>query len=127
MASQNLSSENLDYIESLYSIYKRNPDELDEGWRSFFSGVDFATDKGGISSKELNVYNLIQASEFYPENAEIEFRLAGLYYMLLETEKGSYHLKNGLRFNAEYAFIIEELFPSIYKSQPVISLLKAKL
>lgn len=65
MASQNLSSENRQYIESLYSIYKKNPDELDEGWRSFFHGVEFATDQGGISSKELNVYNLIQAYRDY--------------------------------------------------------------
>jgi hypothetical protein len=33
--------------------------------------------------------------------------------MLLETEKGQYHLKNGLLLNHEYQFIIDELFPKI--------------
>lgn len=59
------------------------------------------------------VFNLLQALEFYPESAEIEYRLGGLYFKLLETEKGRYHLKNGLRLNSEYYFIIEELFPNL--------------
>lgn len=80
-----------------------------------------------LGEPEAAVYNFIQAAEFYPENAEIEYRLAGLYYTLNESEKGSYHLKNGLRFNAEYVFIIEELFPNVYNKTHVKSLLKAKL
>lgn len=35
---------------------------------------------------------------------------------MLETEKGSYHLKNALDFNAENLFIVEELFPLVYQS-----------
>ncbi|PNQ73310.1 hypothetical protein C1T31_07260 [Hanstruepera neustonica] len=80
-----------------------------------------------IGEHEAAVYNFLQAAEFYPENAEIEFRLAGLYYTLHETEKGSYHLKNGMRFNAEFALIIEELFPQVYEKSQVKTLLKAKL
>jgi 2-oxoglutarate dehydrogenase E1 component len=65
-SSQSISGENLEYIESLYSIYKNNPDDLDPQWRDFFSGVDFAADTGGgLSAKELNVYNLIQAYRDY--------------------------------------------------------------
>jgi tetratricopeptide (TPR) repeat protein len=80
-----------------------------------------------IGEHEAAVYNFLQAAEFYPENAEIEFRLAGLYYTLHETEKGSYHLKNGMRFNAEFSLIIEELFPQVYEKSQVKTLLKAKL
>lgn len=65
-SSQNLSSENLQYIESLYVMYKNDPQSVEQKWRDFFSGVDFATTTGGgISSKELNVYNLIQAYRDY--------------------------------------------------------------
>ncbi|MBY0383853.1 2-oxoglutarate dehydrogenase E1 component [bacterium] len=65
-SSQNLSSENLQYIESLYVMYKNDPQSVEQKWRDFFSGVDFATATGGgISSKELNVYNLIQAYRDY--------------------------------------------------------------
>lgn len=80
-----------------------------------------------IGEHEAAIYNLLQAAEFYPENAEIEFRLAGLYYTLHESEKGSYHLKNGLRFNPEYILIIEELFPNVYNKTHFKALLKAKL
>ncbi len=65
-SSQSLSSENLQYIESLYSMYKADPQSVEPKWRDFFSGVDFATvTGGGISTKELNVYNLIQAYRDY--------------------------------------------------------------
>jgi len=61
-----ISSENLEYIESLYSIYKTNPESLEPKWRDFFGGVDFATEGGGgLSTKELQVYNLIQAYRDY--------------------------------------------------------------
>ena len=63
---------------------------------------------------EAAIKNLLQASEFYPENAEIEFRFAGLYNILTEERKAIYHLKNGLKFNREYVIIIEELFPNFY-------------
>lgn len=61
------------------------------------------------------IKNLMQASEFYPETAEIEFRLAGLSFMLQDTEKGHFHLKNALKIDAEYVIIIEELFPKLFK------------
>jgi hypothetical protein len=46
--------------------------------------------------------------------------LAGIYYTLLEPEKGSYHLKNGLLLNAEFDFIVEELFPLVSKQKNVL-------
>ncbi len=72
-----------------------------------------------LGEYEAAVYNLLQAIEFYPENAEIEFRLGGLYFKLLQSEKGRYHLKNGMRLNEEYDFIITELFPNL-TDKPVV-------
>ncbi len=63
--------------------------------------------------------NLFQAAEFYPECAEIEFRLAGLFFRNNDFNKGEYHLKNALNLDQEYLIIIEELFPSIYRSKRV--------
>ncbi len=70
-----------------------------------------------LGEPEAASFNFIQAAEFYPENAEIEFRLAGLYFQLLETEKAAYHLKNAMRFDEEHIMVIEELFPEVYKSE----------
>ena len=80
---------------------------------TWLSRTDILIQIGELDAASLN---LIQATEFYPENAEIEFRLTGIYYKALETEKGSYHLKNAMTFNKEFLFIIEELFPEVYHS-----------
>lgn len=67
--------------------------------------------------------NLFQAAEFYPETAEIEYRLAGLSFLLNEAEKGYFHLKNALKIDAEYVIIIEELFPKLFKRKSIRSLI----
>lgn len=77
-----------------------------------------------LGEPEAATFNLIQAAEFFPENAEIEFRLAGLYYSLLESEKVTYHLNNAMRFDPEQIIILEELFPEVYQSSEVKNLLK---
>ncbi len=52
-------------IEDLYKKYKESPSELDEGWKSFFEGMDFATknysssQNESIGSDEFKVINLI--------------------------------------------------------------------
>ncbi|MFZ4405589.1 MAG: thiamine pyrophosphate-dependent enzyme, partial [Pseudobdellovibrionaceae bacterium] len=58
---------NLEYLEQLYSQYQTSPESLAPEWKYFFEGVDFAKDKkvGGLSEKELDVYNLINAYRNY--------------------------------------------------------------
>lgn len=73
-----------------------------------------------LGEYDAAVYNLLQAIEFYPESAEIEYRLGALYFKLMENGKGRYHLKNALRINSDYDFIIEELFPNLMK-RPIIN------
>ena len=66
-----------------------------------------------IGEYESSINNLLQASEFYPENAEIEFRLSGLYYTSNKSREGQYHLTNALNLDNEYKIILEELFPKV--------------
>ncbi len=58
---------NLDYLESLYSQFKTAPDSVGIEWKRFFEGVDFSKDSslGGVSEKEFDVYNLINAYRNY--------------------------------------------------------------
>ena len=65
------------------------------------------------------INNLYQASEFYSESAEIEFRLSGLYFQQGENNKGVFHLKNGLKLEPEFYIIIEELFPDVSENLEV--------
>lgn len=70
------------------------------------------------------INNLMQAEEFYPDTAEIEYRFSGLYFMLNEGDKGYFHLKNGLKLDSEYYIIIEELFPTIFDRQSIKDIIK---
>lgn len=60
------------------------------------------------------VQNLYQALEFYPDNAEIQYRLAGLFYEKQEFEKGEHHLRKGLELDYEYHIVLEELFENVF-------------
>ena len=72
-----------------------------------------------LGENDAAVQNLLQALEFYPDNAEVEFRLAGLYYSLNEIKTGQYHLVNALQNENEYVIILEELFGHIYQRKSV--------
>ncbi|MAM22688.1 MAG: hypothetical protein CL817_03035 [Croceibacter sp.] len=79
-----------------------------------------------INLGEYNVAinNLLQAEEFYPDTAEIEYRLSGLHFLLNEGEKGYFHLNNGLKIDPEYHIIIEELFPMVFQRKSVKDVIK---
>ena len=53
-------------IEMMYDQYIQNPDSVDEGWRSFFQGFDFAKE---VYSEEDEV----------PETFKKEFRVYQSY------------------------------------------------
>ncbi|WP_394340462.1 tetratricopeptide repeat protein [Ichthyenterobacterium magnum] len=103
-------NQRLNFLEEAERGYKRTLDLGNYELQTWLSRTDILIALGEF---EAAVLNLIQAAEFYPETAEIEFRLAGLYISLHESQKARYHLKNGLLLNEDYAFIIEELFPKI--------------
>jgi len=78
-----------------------------------------------LGEYEAAINNLFKASEFYPECAEIEYRLAGIYFIVQNIRKGEYHLKNALKLDSEFLIIIEELYPSVYDQKEVKNIIKA--
>ena len=62
---------------------------------------------------------LINASNLFPEEYEIEYRLAGLYWTINETIKGNFHLSNGLRLNFKNRTILKEYFPELWKKNEI--------
>jgi tetratricopeptide (TPR) repeat protein len=121
----NIDSENVVYWK-LYSQINHRLNLLEEAERGYkktlelgnyeldtwIARADILIELGEF---EAAVYNLNQTSEFYPDNEEIEFRLAGLHFVLKNADEGYLHLNNALHINQEHSFIIEELFPQIYK------------
>ncbi len=67
------------------------------------------------------IESLLQASELFPDSFEIEYRLAGLYYMLNKNVKGKFHLSNALRLNIESVNLLETLFPVVWMKKIVQS------
>ncbi|PKV52191.1 tetratricopeptide repeat protein [Aquimarina sp. MAR_2010_214] len=67
-----------------------------------------------IGESNAAVQNLHQAIEFYPDNAEIQYRLAGLHYELQDYQKGEYHIRKALDLDYEYHIVLEELFEKIF-------------
>lgn len=62
------SRPNLEYIEGLYNDFRTNPESIGPEWRLFFEGVEFAQNlsaQTGLSTKELDVYRLINAYRDY--------------------------------------------------------------
>ena len=68
---------------------------------------------------ETAIQTLLQASEYFPEENEIEYRLAGLYFMAQETTKAKFHLSNGLRLNFDNYILLEDLFPVVWTNKAV--------
>ena len=100
----------LNFLEEAEIGYKRS---LELGNYELDTWIDRSDILIALGGYDAAIFNLLQAAEFYPENAEIEYRLGGLYFTTLQTEKGRFHLKNALRLNSDYYFIINELFPKL--------------
>jgi tetratricopeptide (TPR) repeat protein len=62
---------------------------------------------------------LLQATEYFPEENEIEYRLAGLYFMVQNNIKAKFHLSNALRLNFDNYIILEDLFPVVWSRKMV--------
>lgn len=100
----------LNFLEEAEIGYKRT---LELGNYELETWLDRSDILTSLGEYQAAIFNLIQATEFYPENAEIEYRLGGLYFTIHQTEEGRFHLKNAVRVNADYSFIISELFPKL--------------
>lgn len=133
----NIDSENVIYWK-LYSQINQRLGFYEEAERGFKKTLELGNyelntwlSRGDLLIKlgelEAAIYNFEQALDFYPETAELEYRLAGLYFSLNENDKGTFHLKNGMVSNEEYAFIIEELFPEVSNRILVKTLLKTNI
>ncbi|WP_339610548.1 tetratricopeptide repeat protein [uncultured Planktosalinus sp.] len=120
----NIDSENVHYWKRYAKINNRLNlfEEAEIGYRktielgnyelqTWISRSDILMQLGEFDAA---VTNLFQAIEFYPENAELEYRLSGLYYFQNDSTKGRFHLKNALKLDLEYKMILEVLFPTVY-------------
>ena len=68
---------------------------------------------------ESAIQTLLQATEYFPEKYQVEYRLAGLYFMIHDDKKAKFHLSNGLRLSFKNKTLLEELFPVVWARKMV--------
>lgn len=68
---------------------------------------------------DKGIEQLLKANELFPNEYEISYRLAGLYFMTEESEQGKYYLSEGLHSNAKNLTLFEKIFPSVWENQEV--------
>lgn len=68
---------------------------------------------------------LLQGFEFYPEEAELEYRIAGLYLKIDEVANAKTRLTHALKTDPEKLDVFEEEFPEYYHTQWVQDIISA--
>jgi tetratricopeptide (TPR) repeat protein len=129
----NIDEDNVVYWK-LYAQINQRLNFLEESERGYKRALELGNyeldtwiSRGDILIKlgeyEAAIFNFEQCVEFYPESEEVEYRLAGLNLKLQKISEGIIHLNNALTLNFDYNFILEELFPNIFKRQSVAKII----
>ncbi|ARV13745.1 tetratricopeptide repeat protein [Polaribacter sp. SA4-12] len=66
---------------------------------------------------------LMKAHKTYKDSAEIEYRLAGLFFILNKEKYGFNHLVVALKIDYDYHIVLKELYPIVYENEKVQKLL----
>ena len=96
--------------------YRKAVEFGENGLETWLFWVDILQFLGEFDSA---IQTLLQACEYFPEAYEIEYRLAGFYFMLANNTKAKFHLSNGLRLNFDNYILLEDLFPVVWNKKMV--------
>jgi|SRR5690554_102119 len=77
-----------------------------------------------IEKDEQAIEILVKAMELYPDHHEIEYRLAGLHFILENYSAANFHFNNALIASFENIKLFSELFPDIFKEKSIQKLVE---
>ena len=106
----------MNFFEEAEFGYRKAVEFGETGLETWLFWVDILQFLGEFESA---IQTLLQASEYFPEENEVEYRLAGLYFMLTQNTKAKFHLSNALRLNFDNHIILEDLFPAVWTKKMV--------
>ncbi|MFV8333844.1 tetratricopeptide repeat protein [Flavobacterium sp.] len=106
----------MNFFEEAEFGYRKAVEFGETGLETWLFWVDILQFLGEFESA---IQTLLQACEYFPEAYEIEYRLAGLYFMLTDNTKAKFHLSNGMRLNFENYILLEDLFPVVWAKKMV--------
>ena len=98
-------------------------EEAEYGYRKAFESGDINLDTFTLWTDVLQYLGefdtaieiLLEASSVLPDEYEIEYRLAGLYFLMDDVTKGNLHLINGLKLEPKHLSLFQELFPVVWE------------
>jgi tetratricopeptide (TPR) repeat protein len=102
-------------------------EEAEEGYRKAVEFGDYQLDTWMfwidtlqlLGENNAAINTLLQAAEYYTDEYQVEYRLAGLYFTMQESDKGLYHLSNALRLNFKNHTLLKEQYPLIWDNEMV--------
>ncbi|HEY4616921.1 MAG TPA: tetratricopeptide repeat protein [Flavobacterium sp.] len=106
----------MNFFEEAEFGYRKAVEFGDHGLDTWLFWVDILQFLGEFESA---IQTLLQASEYFPEENEVEYRLAGLYFMIQDNTKAKFHLSNAMRLNFDNYILIEDLFPVVWAKKMV--------
>ena len=106
----------MNFFEEAEFGYRKAVEFGDHGLDTWLFWVDILQFLGEFESA---IQTLLQASEYFPEENEVEYRLAGLYFMTQDNTKAKFHLSNAMRLNFDNYILIEDLFPVVWAKKMV--------
>ncbi|MFC6097780.1 tetratricopeptide repeat protein [Flavobacterium qiangtangense] len=106
----------LDFLEEAEIGYRKAVEYGDYELDTWLFWVDILQYLGEFDGA---IHTLLQATEYFPEEFQLEYRLAGLYFMQDDVTKGTFHLSNGLRLSFENHILIESLFSTVWEMPEV--------
>ena len=106
----------MNFYEEAEFGYRKAVEFGETGLETWLFWVDILQFLGEFESA---IQTLLQASEYFPEENEIEYRLAGLYFTLTDSTKAKFHLSNALRLNFDNYILLEDLFPVVWIKKTV--------
>ena len=77
-----------------------------------------------LVSKEKVLEILNQAKELYPNEAEIQYRMVGLYYNIEEESNAIEALNLALLTDFHKNYILKDLFPHVWECETVQNIIK---
>lgn len=113
----------LDFLEEAEMGYRKAVEFGDYELDTWLYWIDILQNLGEYDAA---IHTLLQASEYFPEEFQLEYRLAGLYFAEGDEAKGKFHLSNGLRVSFENHTILENLFPDVWAREDVREMINKK-
>lgn len=101
------------YDEADYA-YKQSVDLGNYDFDLWFYWADVAVQNKDV---EGAIQILMQGNEFYPDRAEMQYKMAGLYLYINDLVRAQYRLINALKLNPDKLYIFEEEFPQFSETK----------